>query len=108
MSWDNIYDLFRMENLIYWVVTMVVVIMTTIKQFNKQNKKSQTSNEEILTNIQKIDKQSVKMLNLLELHSQDIKTLKKDVNVLEHRVSRLEDSQVNIYKRIGGNGNDNT
>ena len=108
MSWDNLYDLFRMENLIYWIVTMVVVIMTTIKQFNKQNKKSQTSNEEILTNLQKIDKQSVKMLNLLELHSQDIKTLKKDVNVLEHRVSRLEDSQVNIYKRIGGKGNDNT
>ncbi len=108
MSWDNLYDLFRMENLIYWIVTMVVVILTTIKQFNKQNQKSQMSNEEILTNIQKIDKQSVKMLNLLELHSQDIKTLKKDFNVLEHRVSRLEDSQVNIYKRIGGKGNDNT
>jgi len=108
MSLDNLYDLFRMENLIYWIVTMVVVILTTIKQFNKQNQKSQMSNEEILTNIQKIDKQSVKMLNLLELHSQDIKTLKKDVNVLEHRVSRLEDSQVNIYKRIGGKGNDNT
>ena len=47
------------------------------------------------------------MLNLLEMHSQDIKTLKKDVNVLEHRVSRLEDSQVNIYKRLGGKENDN-
>ena len=30
------------------------------------------------------------------------------VNVLEHRVSRLEDSQVNIYKRLGGQKNDNT
>ena len=108
MSWDNVIDIFKMQNLIYWIVTMIVVILTTIKQFNKQDKKSQINNEEILTNLLKIDKQSVKMLNLLEMHSQDIKTLKKDVNVLEHRVSRLEDSQVNIYKRIGGKDNDNT
>jgi len=108
VSWDNVIDIFKMQNLIYWVVTMIVVILTTIKQFNKQDKKSQINNEEILTNLLKIDKQSVKMLNLLEMHSQDIKTLKKDVNVLEHRVSRLEDSQVNIYKRIGGKDNDNT
>ena len=54
------------------------------------------------------EKQNIKMLNLLEMHSQDIKSLKKDVNVLEHRVSRLEDSQVNIYNRLGGKENDNT
>lgn len=107
MNWDNIFSLFRMENLIYWVVTMVVVILTTIKQFNRQERKNKTSNEGILTNLQTIEKQNVKMINLLELHSQDIKTLKKDVNVLEHRVSRLEDSQVNIYKRLGGKDNDN-
>lgn len=99
---------FRMENLIYWIVTMVVVILTTIKQFNRQDKKSKTNNDEILNNLQKIDRQNVKMLNLLEMHSQDIRSLKKDVNVLEHRVSRLEDSQVNIYKRLGGQQNDNT
>ena len=97
-----------MENLIYWVVTMVVVILTTIKQFNRQDRKSKSSNDEILTNLQKIDRQNVKMLNLLELHSQDIRSLKKDVNILEHRVSRLEDSQVNIYKRLGGQNSDNT
>jgi sulfatase maturation enzyme AslB (radical SAM superfamily) len=87
---------------------MVVVILTTIKQFNRQDKKSKTSNDEILNNLQKIDRQNVKMLNLLEMHSQDIRSLKKDVNVLEHRVSRLEDSQVNIYKRLGGQKHDNT
>lgn len=87
---------------------MVVVILTTIKQFNRQDKKSKTNNDEILNNLQKIDRQNVKMLNLLEMHSQDIRSLKKDVNVLEHRVSRLEDSQVNIYKRLGGQKNDNT
>lgn len=108
MDWSNIIDIFRMQNLIYWIVTMVVVILTTIKQFNKQQKKNDGSNEEILSNLQKIDKQSVKMLNLLEMHSQDIKTLKKDVNVLEHRVSRLEDSQVHIYNKLGGKENDNT
>jgi hypothetical protein len=108
MDWDNLITFFRMENLIYWIVTMVVVILTTIKQFNRQDKKSKTSNDEILNNLQKIDRQNVKMLNLLELHSQDIRSLKKDVNVLEHRVSRLEDSQVNIYKRLGGQKNDNT
>ena len=108
MGWDNLITFFRMENLIYWIVTMVVVILTTIKQFNRQDRKSKSSNDEILTNLQKIDRQNVKMLNLLELHSQDIRSLKKDVNILEHRVSRLEDSQVNIYKRLGGQNSDNT
>ena len=107
MAWDNLITFFRMENLIYWIVTMVVVILTTIKQFNRQDRKSKSSNDEILTNLQKIDRQNVKMLNLLELHSQDIRSLKKDVNILEHRVSRLEDSQVNIYKRLGGQNSDN-
>ncbi|HAX02698.1 MAG: hypothetical protein A2Y45_01335 [Tenericutes bacterium GWC2_34_14] len=108
MDWDNLITFFRMENLIYWIVTMVVVILTTIKQFNRQDKKSKLSNDEILNNLQKIDRQNVKMLNLLEMHSQDIRSLKKDVNILEHRVSRLEDSQVNIYKRLGGQNSDNT
>lgn len=108
MDWDNLLSLFRMENLIYWIVTMVVVILTTIKQFNRQEKNNKSKNDEIMMNLQKIEKQNVKMINLLELHSQDIKSLKKDVNVLEHRVSRLEDSQVNIYKHLGGKENDNT
>ena len=108
MDWDNLLHLFRMENLIYWIVTMVVVILTTIKQFNRQDKNNKSNNDEIMVNLQRIEKQNVKMINLLELHSQDIKTLKKDVNVLEHRVSRLEDSHVNIYKYLGGKENDNT
>ncbi len=108
MNWDNLLSLFKMENLIYWIVTMVVVIMTTIKQFNRQERKNKTNNDEILVNLQTIEKQNIKMLNLLEMHSQDIKTLKKDVNILEHRVTRLEDSQVNIYKQLGGKENDNT
>lgn len=107
MNWDNLLSLFKMENLIYWIVTMVVVIMTTIKQFNRQERKNKSTNDGILSNLQTIEKQNVKMINLLELHSQDIKTLKKDVNVLEHRVTRLEDSQVNIYKQLGGKENDN-
>jgi uncharacterized spore protein YtfJ len=108
VDWDNITEVFRMQNLIYWVVTMVVVILTTIKQFSQQEKKNKTKNDEIIVNLQRIEKQNVKMLNLLEMHGQDIKSLKKDVNVLEHRVSRLEDSQVNIYNHIGGKPNDNT
>jgi len=76
LDWDNLITFFRMENLIYWIVTMVVVILTTIKQFNRQDKKSKTSNDEILNNLQKIDRQNVKMLNLLEMHSQDIRSLK--------------------------------
>lgn len=108
MDWNNVGYLFRMENLIYWLVTMILVILTTIKQFNKQDKKSEHGNEEILSNLKKIEKQNVKMLNLLEIHALDIKELKKDVNVLEHRVSRLEDSQVSIYKKIGGKSSDNT
>ena len=71
-------------------------------------KKSKSGNDEILNNLQKIDRQNVKILNLLEMHSQDIMSLKKDVNVLEHRVSRLEDSQANIYNLIGGQKNDIT
>jgi len=108
MDWDNVFNLFRMENLIYWVVTMVVVILTTIKQFSRQAKNTESKNDEIIINLLKIEKQNVKMLNLLEMHGHDIKTLKKHVNVLDHRVSRLEDSQVNIYSRIGGEPNDNS
>ena len=108
MNWDNLLNLFRMENLVYWIVTMVVIILTTIKQFNRQEKNNKSKNDEIMENLQKIDKQNVKMINLLELHSKDIKSLKKDVNILEHRVTRLEDSQVNIYRHIGGKENDNT
>ena len=108
MGWDNLIAFFRMENLVYWIVTMVVVILTTIKQFNRQDQKSKSSNDEILTNLQNIGKQNVKMLNLLEMHSQDIKIMKKDINVLEHRVSRLEDSHVTLYKKIGEKENDNT
>ena len=96
-----------MENLIYWIVTAVVVILTTIKQFNRQENKARVNNQEIIRNLENIEKQNIKMINLLELHSQDIKSLKKDVNVLEHRVARLEESQVNIYKRLGGKENDN-
>jgi len=73
MNWDNVLSLFRVENIIYWIVTMVVVIMTTIKQFNKQDEKNQNSNDEIITNLQIIEKQNVKMLNLLEMHSQEIR-----------------------------------
>ena len=97
-----------MENLIYWLVTAVVVVLTTIKQFNRQDTKARINNQEVIRNLENIEKQNIKMINLLELHSQDIKSLKKDVNVLEHRVARLEESQVNIYKRLGGKENDNT
>ena len=108
MSWDNLLDIFKMQNLIYWIVTMIVVVLTTIKQFNKQEKKNQDGNDEIIDNLQNIGKQNVKMLNLLEMHSQDIKIMKKDINVLENRVSRLEDSHVTLYKKIGEKENDNT
>jgi hypothetical protein len=107
MDWNNIVSVARLENIIYWIVSMVVVVLTTIKQFNKQEKKNKTDNEAIINNLQKIEKQNLKVLNLLEIHSQDIKSMKKDINVLEHRVSRLEDSHVNIYKRIGEKHNDN-
>ena len=86
---------------------MVVVILTTIKQFNRQDERNKQDINVIIHNLENIEKQNVKMINLLELHSQDIKALKKDVNVLEHRVARLEESQVNIYKRLGGKENDN-
>ena len=108
MEWNSLLDIFKMQNLIYWIVTMVVVVLTTIKQFNKQDKKNQDGNDEIIDNLQNIGKQNVKMLNLLEMHSQDIKIMKKDINVLEHRVSRLEDSHVTLYKKIGEKENDNT
>lgn len=41
------------------------------------------------------------MINLLDIHSQDIKSMKKYINILDHRVSRLEDSHVNIYRKTG-------
>jgi hypothetical protein len=50
MDWDNLLNLFRMENLIYWIVTMIVVILTTIKQFNRQEKNNKFKNDEIMKN----------------------------------------------------------
>ncbi len=108
LDWSNILNLFKFESAIYWIVSIVVVVLTTIKQFNKQEKKNKAGNDEIINNLHKIENQNLKMLNLLELHSQDIKSMKKDINVLEHRVSRLEDSHVNIYKKLGGTNNDNS
>ena len=102
MDWKNIFVLFKLENVIYWIVSMVVVIITTIKQFNKQEKKNKNSNTEILNNLQTIEKQNIKMINLLDVHSQDIKSIKKDIKILENRVNRLEDSHVNIYRKTGG------
>jgi predicted lactoylglutathione lyase len=96
----------KQENLVYLIVTVVVIILTTIKQFNKQEQKKADKDAEILNNLGRIEKQNVKILNLLDLHSQDIYSLKKDVTVLENRVSRLEDSHVNLYKKIGGKEND--
>lgn len=106
LNWENILNLFKFENIIYWIVSMIVVILTTIKQFNKQDRKNKDGNETIINNLQKIEKQNGKMLNLLEIHSEDIKSMKKDINILEHRVSRLEDSHVNIYKKLGEKQND--
>lgn len=77
MYWDNIMNLFRLDNIIYWVVTMVVVILTTIKQFNKQERNNKNGNDEIMNNLQTIEKQNAKMLGLLEMHTQDIKAMKK-------------------------------
>lgn len=107
MEWNNILNLFRLDNVIYWIVSMVVVVLTTIKQFNKQERKNKDDNNMIIDNLQRIEKQNVRVLNHLEIHSQDIKSIRKDINILEHRVSRLEDSHVNIYKKIGGSNNDN-
>lgn len=105
----NLNDLFRLDNIVYIIVTIVVVILTTIKQFNKQEIKNKLSNKKILDNLSKIEKTNIKILNLIDMHSQDIKQVKKEINVLEHRVSRLEDSHVNLYTKIGGNkNNDNT
>lgn len=42
MDWKNIFVIFKIESIIYWVVSMIVVIITTIKQFNKQEKKTKT------------------------------------------------------------------
>ena len=100
-------NLFRLDNIVYWIVSMIVVILTTIKQFNKQEKKNKNGNETIINNLQTIEKQNGKVITLLEVHSQDIKSIKKDINILEHRVSRLEDSHVNIYQRLGDKDNDN-
>ncbi len=103
----SIEQLFKLDNIIYLIVMVVVVVLTTIKQFKSQQKKNDSNNAEVLQNLSKIEKQNGKMLNLLEIHSQDIKSMKKDINVLEHRVSRLEDSHVNLYEKLGGKKNDN-
>jgi len=100
MNWENILILFKLENLVYWIVSIIVIILTTIRQFNIQDKKKDIQGKSILTNLGRIEKQNSKILNKLDDHSSDIKLIKKDVSVLEHRVTRLETSHANLYKRI--------
>ena len=92
-------ELFQIENLVYIVVTIMVVVLTTIKQFNKQSEKQDNSNKLILDNLKRLEEQNYKILSLIEMHSQDITLLKKEMNDLEIRVGKLEET--NLYK-LGG------
>lgn len=100
MEWDNILILFRLENMIYWIVSIVVIVLTTIRQFNKQDKKKDEQGKKILVNLSTIEKQNVLILDKLDTHSSDIKSIKKDLNAIDHRVTRLENSHANLYKKI--------
>ena len=100
MNWDNILILFRLENMIYWIVSIVVIVLTTIRQFNKQDKKKDVQGQTILTNLDRIEKTNTLILDKLDTHSSDIKSIKKDINALDHRVTRLETSHVKIYNQI--------
>ncbi len=100
------FDLSKLENIIYMIVMVVVVILSTIKQFKAQQIKNDINNKIILNNLNKIDEQNIKVLSLLEMHSKDIKEIKKDLNALERRVSKLEENYTFYEKEV--NKNDNT
>ncbi len=105
---EFITSVFKLENIIYIIVTVIVVIMTTIRQFSIQDKKNQDNNDQILDNLFKIENQNGKILYLLELHSHDIKMIKKDISMLENRISRIERSHADLYEKLGGKKDDNS
>lgn len=102
----NIEDLLRYEGIVYWVVSIMIIVLTTIKQFNKHEKKNKLTNKEIIDNLHQIEKQNIKILGMLEIHSQVIETIKKDIGSLESRVSKLENSYAKLCKKVGGQIND--
>jgi hypothetical protein len=79
----TIETLLRYEGIVYWIVSIVIIVLTTIKQFNKHEKKNSLTNKEIIDNLHHIEKQNIQMLGMLETHSQVIKTIRKDIGSLE-------------------------
>lgn len=102
----GIEDLLRYEGIVYWVVSIVIIVFTTIKQLNKHERKNSLSNKEIIDNLHQIEKQNIKILGMLEIHSQVIETIKKDIGSLESRVTKLENTYSKLCKKIGGQVND--
>jgi hypothetical protein len=98
----NIETLLKFEGIVYWVVSIVIIVLTTIKQFNKHEKKNKLTNKEIIDNLHHIDKQNIKILGMLEIHSQVIETIKKDIGTLDNRVSKLENSYGKLFEKVGG------
>ena len=98
----SIEDLLRYEGIVYWIVSIMIIVLTTIKQFNKHEKKNKLTNKEIIDNLHHIEKQNIKILGMLEIHSQVIETIKKDIGSLENRVSKLENSYAKLFKKVGG------
>ena len=102
----TIETLLRYEGIVYWIVSIVIIVLTTIKQFNKHEKKNSLTNKEIIDNLHHIEKQNIQMLGMLETHSQVIKTIRKDIGSLENRVSKLENSYAKLLKKVGDQIND--
>ncbi len=98
----SIEDLIRYEGIVYWIVSIMIIVLTTIKQFNKHERKNKLTNKEIIDNLHHIEKQNIKILGMLEIHSQVIETIKKDIGSLENRVSKLENSYAKLFKKVGG------
>jgi hypothetical protein len=99
----------RLEDIVYWGAAILIIVVSTIRQLTKQGKLAEKQNNEIIENLTKLEKQSIKLINTVDLNNQEIKTIKKYIGVLEHRVTRLEDSHVTLYKKLdnGGKENDN-
>jgi len=102
----TIETLLRYEGIVYWIVSIVIIVLTTIKQFNRHEKKNSLTNKEIIDNLHHIEKQNIQMLGMLETHSQGIKTIRKDIGSLENRVSKLENSYAKLLKKVGDQIND--
>lgn len=99
MNWVN---LVKLENILYLLMTILVMALTIIRQSRKQAKLHDGSNKKILKNFEKIENQNEEIIKLIEFQSSDLTRIKQEVKYLKTRVGLLENAEKQQDRQGGG------